>query len=105
MQFKHLWLLAGVSLGATLVASGASAQALSGQVSSAQENAMEGVLVSLKKEGSTIATTVVSNDKGVYAFPAGRLGRRPQRAPARPRRPGEGRRRLSGQRQPLQSGR
>ena len=73
MQFKHLWLLAGVSLGATLVASGASAQALSGQVSSAQESAMEGVLVNLKKEGSTIATTVVSNDKGVYAFPAGRL--------------------------------
>src|SRR5882757_4788965 len=73
MRFKHLWLLACVSVGATLVASGASAQALSGQVSSAQESAMEGVLVNLKKEGSTITTTVVSNDKGVYAFPAGRV--------------------------------
>ena len=44
---------------------GASAQtALSGQVSSSEEGAMEGVLVSAKKEGSTITTTVVSNDKG-----------------------------------------
>jgi streptogramin lyase len=51
----------------------ASAQALSGTVSSAQEGRMEGVLVSLKKEGSTIATTVVSNDKGEYSFPADRI--------------------------------
>jgi len=34
---------------------------------------MEGVLVSLKKEGSTIATTVVTNDKGEYSFPDGRI--------------------------------
>ena len=34
---------------------------------------MEGVLVSAKKEGATITTTVVSNDKGQYSFPAGRL--------------------------------
>jgi streptogramin lyase len=34
---------------------------------------MEGVLVSAKKEGSTITTTVVSNDKGEFSFPAGRL--------------------------------
>ena len=34
---------------------------------------MEGVLVSAKKEGSTITTTVVSNDKGQFSFPAGRL--------------------------------
>ena len=49
------------------------AAALSGQVSSAEEGAMEGVLVSAKKEGSTITTTVVSNDKGQFSFPAGRL--------------------------------
>ena len=34
---------------------------------------MEGVLVSAKKEGSTITTTVVSNDKGQFSFPADRL--------------------------------
>ncbi len=34
---------------------------------------MEGVLVSAKKEGSTITTTVVTNDKGQYSFPADRL--------------------------------
>src|SRR3984957_13089055 len=49
------------------------AAALSGQVSSAEEGAMEGGLGSAKKEGSTITTTVVSNDKGAFSFPADRL--------------------------------
>jgi virginiamycin B lyase len=49
------------------------AAALAGQVSSAEEGTMEGVLVSAKKDGSTITTTVVSDDKGHYSFPAGRL--------------------------------
>jgi virginiamycin B lyase len=49
------------------------AAALTGQVSSAEEGMMEGVLVSAKREGSTITTTVVTNDKGQYSFPAGRL--------------------------------
>ena len=44
---------------------------LSGQVSSSEEGLMEGVLVSAKKEGSSVTTTVVSNDKGQFAFPAG----------------------------------
>ena len=48
-------------------------QALSGQVTSAQEGAMEGVLVTAKKAGSTIAITVVTNKDGVYSFPASRL--------------------------------
>jgi virginiamycin B lyase len=47
--------------------------ALSGQVSSAEEGMMEGVLVSAKREGSTITTTVVSSDKGQFSFPADRL--------------------------------
>jgi virginiamycin B lyase len=34
---------------------------------------MEGVLVSAKRAGSTITTTVVTDDKGRYAFPASRL--------------------------------
>jgi streptogramin lyase len=46
---------------------------LAGQVSSTQEGAMEGVLVSAKKEGSTMAVTVVSDRQGHYRFPAGRL--------------------------------
>jgi virginiamycin B lyase len=64
--------VAGVLAG--LMVAGANAQtALSGQVSSAEEGTMEGVLVSAKKEGSTITTTVVTNDKGQFSFPAGRL--------------------------------
>ena len=47
--------------------------ALSGIVSSDREGAMEGVLVSARREGSTITVTVVSNAKGEYAFPAARL--------------------------------
>jgi streptogramin lyase len=46
---------------------------LAGSVSSAEEGMMEGVLVSARKDGSTITTTVVSDNQGHYAFPAGRL--------------------------------
>jgi streptogramin lyase len=46
---------------------------LAGAVSSAEEGPMEGVLVSARKDGSTITTTVVSDNLGHYAFPAGRL--------------------------------
>ncbi|AMN42089.1 carboxypeptidase regulatory-like domain-containing protein [Rhodoplanes sp. Z2-YC6860] len=46
---------------------------LAGVVTSDRDGPMEGVLVSAKKQGSTITVTVVSNDKGEYAFPAGRL--------------------------------
>ncbi|HEY2227681.1 MAG TPA: carboxypeptidase regulatory-like domain-containing protein [Xanthobacteraceae bacterium] len=47
--------------------------ALQGTVNSAQEGAMEGVLVSAKRAGATTTTTVVTNAKGHYAFPAARL--------------------------------
>ena len=47
--------------------------ALSGQVSSAEEGAMEGVVVSAKKQGSTINVSVVTNTEGRYSFPSGRL--------------------------------
>ena len=47
--------------------------ALSGKIASDREGAMEGVLVSAKKPGSTITVTVVSDAKGDYAFPADRL--------------------------------
>ena len=47
--------------------------ALAGQVSSAAEGAMEGVLISAKRSGSTMTTTVVSDSKGHFSFPASRL--------------------------------
>src|ERR1700704_4552366 len=71
MKLKTLLLATSVLTVAGLV--GAEAQTLSGQVSSTEEGMMEGVLVSAKKEGSTVTTTVVSNDKGQFSFPAGKL--------------------------------
>ena len=50
------------------------AAALSGSVTSAEEGAMEGVIVSAQKEGSNITVSVISDDKGHYSFPADRLG-------------------------------
>lgn len=47
--------------------------ALTGQVSSVEEGMMEGVLVSAKKDESTITLTVVSDDKGRYSFPASKV--------------------------------
>src|SRR5215475_14530500 len=46
---------------------------LSGQVSSAAEGPMEGVLVSAKKANSTITVTVVTDNQGRYRFPAAKL--------------------------------
>jgi streptogramin lyase len=47
--------------------------ALTGVVSAPGERSMEGVLVSARQDGSTITTTVVSDERGQYAFPASRL--------------------------------
>jgi virginiamycin B lyase len=47
--------------------------ALAGQVSSQEEGAMEGVLVSARKAGSSFTVTVVSDDKGHYGFPTSKL--------------------------------
>lgn len=57
-----------------LHADAATATGLSGRVTSAQEGSMEGVLVTARKSGATIAVTVVSDAHGEYRFPAGRLG-------------------------------
>ena len=46
---------------------------MSGEVKSAGEGRMEGILVSLKQMGSTITTTVVSDEHGRYTFAASRL--------------------------------
>lgn len=62
-------------LATLLLAARAAAQApaLTGRVSSAVEGAMEGVLVSLRREGSTKTVTVVSRADGSYSFPRDRL--------------------------------
>jgi virginiamycin B lyase len=51
----------------------ADAPSLQGQVSSPQEAKMEGVVVTAKKQGSTVAVSVMSDQDGHYVFPAGRL--------------------------------
>ena len=59
--------------------SGGDAQAqaaLTGLVSSTDEGPMEGVLVSAKKEGSTITTTVVSDQQGALQLPGRAPGAR-----------------------------
>ena len=47
--------------------------ALTGTVTSTEEGAMEGVLVTAKKQGSTISITVVTDAQGHYSFPASKL--------------------------------
>ena len=50
----------------------AGAAALAGKVTAGQQ-ALEGVLVSAKRAGSTVTVTVVSDTDGRYSFPAARL--------------------------------
>jgi virginiamycin B lyase len=78
MRLKHLLLLSSAGVFALLAGlpTGALAQspaAITGGVSSAEEGPMEGVLVSAKKQGSSITLTVVTDAKGKYSFPADRL--------------------------------
>ena len=47
---------------------------LEGSVSSAEEGPMEGVVVSAKRDGSTMTLSVISDVHGHYGFPANRLG-------------------------------
>jgi virginiamycin B lyase len=46
---------------------------LTGHVSSAEEGAMEGVVVSAKKDGATLTVSVVTDKEGRYGFPAAKL--------------------------------
>src|SRR5467141_2453140 len=75
MRFGTHSLVAAAALSVALAYSaGASAQAaLAGNVTSAEEGTMEGVLVSAKKAGSTVTITVVSDREGRYGFPAAKL--------------------------------
>jgi len=49
------------------------AAALTGQVTSEAEGAMEGVVVSAKKAGSTVTVSVITDAQGRYSFPVDRL--------------------------------
>jgi virginiamycin B lyase len=66
-------ILVGLAMSAPLMAQPQTASALTGRITSAEEGAMEGVLVSAKRAGSTITITVVSDAQGQYSFPRDRL--------------------------------
>src|SRR5262252_4561762 len=81
MKFRHLLLVTTAAAAASFLQSVfdpsvALAQAgakLAGQVSSVEEGAMEGVVVTAKKAGSTIAISVVSDAEGRFSFPADKM--------------------------------
>src|SRR5262245_8785061 len=75
MQPKFLWRGMAVGLLAAGLAAGEvrAQAALTGLVSSNEEGAMEGVLVSAKRDGATFTTTVVTDAQGRYGFPAARM--------------------------------
>jgi len=70
MRGLILGLLAAFSL---LVPDAIAQSALTGQITSAEEGPMEGVLVSAKRAGSTVTITVASDAQGRYVFPAAKL--------------------------------
>jgi hypothetical protein len=78
MRMKHVLLSTAASVAVALATSSLGAVAvqaapgLSGLVTR-QDGPMEGVLVTAKKNGSTIAYTVVSDAQGRYSFPAGKI--------------------------------
>src|SRR5258707_1202513 len=55
-------------------AEGSAKIALAGQVGSMEDGPMEGVLVSARLNGLTITTTVVSDERGRFGFPAAKVG-------------------------------
>src|ERR1700722_15001818 len=76
MPSKRLLVLTAGVAAIALCAVPATAQnvpALTGQVTSDAEGAMEGVVVNAKKAGSTVMVSVISNAQGRYSFPADRL--------------------------------
>src|SRR6266403_141569 len=51
----------------------AAGAAITGQISSEAEGAMEGVVVTARKAGAKFSVSVVSDAQGRYSFPADRL--------------------------------
>src|SRR5262245_55376014 len=72
MKTRLTSLMAAAALAVILGHAPALAQSLTGKVSSAAEGAMEGVVISAKK--GIVTVSVVSNAKGEFSFPAGKLG-------------------------------
>ena len=75
MQSRNmlLALIAGmIAVGLSIIPAQAQI-ALTGQVSSAAEAAMEGVVVSAKRDGATVTISVVSDSNGKFGFPASKL--------------------------------
>lgn len=78
-RFSHL-VAAGLGLcvlcagaASSAAAAAPSAAALSGRVSSAEDGAMEGVVVSAKKDGASVRISVVSDAQGRFSFPQAKL--------------------------------
>jgi len=80
-MFRHFFLAATVFLAGTFISAQtglarpkpSTPAALSGQVTSKEEGPMEGVLVTAKKDASTIAVTVSTDAGGRFSFPASKL--------------------------------
>src|SRR5215467_16370136 len=72
-QLLVLFAVIGLAASFILRAETQAPSALTGVVTSAEEGAMEGVLVSAKNVDSTITVTVVSDASGHYRFPETRL--------------------------------
>ncbi len=74
MRKEHLLVSTAVGLAVALLTGPGAvrAEGLSGQVTSPQ-GALDGVLVTAKKAGSTIAYTVPTDDKGHYSFPSAKI--------------------------------
>jgi len=79
---KNLLLTAAASITALAIYAGSHSSsavhaqsdvALTGLVTSDEEGPMEGVVVTARREGSTISISVVTDDKGRYTFPASKL--------------------------------
>ncbi len=69
-----LTLVAFLAGGFIAPAAAQTSTALTGRVSSAEEGALEGVVVSAKKAGSTVTVSVVSDGQGRFSFPSSKLG-------------------------------
>src|SRR3989442_278444 len=78
MRMTRLALIATTAVAVCFALGGISAAvaadaALAGKVHSAEEGAMEGVVVSARKDGSTIRISVVTDARGQFSFPATKL--------------------------------
>ena len=82
MRTRLFMFVVVIATGVAFLSQAASAQsgsrtqspaALMGQVTSAEEGPMEGVLITAKKTNSTIAITVVSDAQGHYRLPSSKL--------------------------------